>query len=1409
MDGMFSNVTLSTINYSNMLLDWSALSLQSGVNFNAGNSKYYTGTPATARGVLTSTYSWNISDGGSTVPPTFNDTADGNWNSGTTWGNAGSVEGTDYPGPYDTAIINSNTVTLSANQTVSTTTVSSSGILNLAGYQFSVSPFTVSSTLKLTGDETAVGGGALTTPTLTDSTVEYIATSGTRNIKGWTYNNLGINGSGGTFTVGTTDLTIPGTLTISSGIFSAPSGNLSIAGNWSNSGTFNANSGTITFNGTSAISGTTTNTFNNVSITGALTATSSNMNIAGNWSNSGTFNANSGTITFNGTSAISGTTTNTFNNVSITGALTATSSNMNIAGNWSNSGTFNANSGTITFNGANQTLFGDTTFYNLTKSTSTADTLTFAANSTQSIASGGILTLSGATSNLLSLRSNSTPTKWNLNVDHSATIAVDYVDVMDSDASSGNIIAQTNSTSSGNNLNWFFDITSPSISLTALTPDPNSDNTPTLSGTAIDASSTITNVEFQMDGTSGSWTSCTPTDETFNSENEAFSCTPSTLADGSHTIYVRSTDSIGNTTINASASTDTFVIDTVSPTVDAGTDKIKNAIFTQNATTTDATSGVSSWLWSKVSGTGTITFGSATSKDTTVSANTDGTYVIKLTATDGAGNSASSTFSLIWDTEAPTNSISSPSSSVTNSGPITYTITYGGADSVTLADGNITLNTSNTATGTAVVSGSGTTTRTVTITSITGDGTIGISIDAGTAYDTVGNSSLTAGPSTTFTVDNTTPTISNISPINGASVSATGQIITYSLNEIGDCRLSTSLKSYSDMSGDTICSTSNGVQISCTAPSLGSSGTKDVYLACQDSIGNKDSTSTATHMSYVISSVRRPNNSGSSSSVPANQYSILINNGANSTDNRLATINFSKSVGSDATAVVLSNNPDFLGASIISYQASSSFDICQGSDTCPDSNYTIYAKFLNPYGVAYPIVFSQISLNAIPLITEITNITTEVVSTIASTTSEIITAILPPPEKPMVVFPPIETSVPEVSQYVFSGEWEVPISSLLNNFVFASLPSDFRNTIQKFPDITNILAKIGIARMTDIGALATAKISLPNLSESIGLIGENIAISELSQSQINKIPTNFVFVRALNQKIDLNVKFSVSNNGLTSKTINTVQGNMLSFVIRPEQSAKKVEGYLIFKSNNTNEVGTDKFVPKLAQTAAVLNAFDTQDTVNSINNSSLNNSPDLVLNKFEYKETADGLWTADVFSPQVLGQYELRTVVSYKEETKVQEKISMIVVVDPEGYVFEKLRDGREIRLYNASVSLYWQNPETKKYEPWKAGDFRQQNPQTTDITGRYSFLVPVGMYYLKAHLDSYSDYQSEPFQVDESKGVFMNIELKANLAWLKLFNLQTILTAGIFMVLAYFAVIFTVRRGKKDDEIFEGLNNL
>ena len=104
------------------------------------------------------------------------------------------------------------------------------------------------------------------------------------------------------------------------------------------------------------------------------------------------------------------------------------------------------------------------------------------------------------------------------------------------------------------------DNTAPSVSITALTPDPTTDTTPTFTGTATDTESNISSVEYKVDA--GSWTAATASDGTFDSLSEGYTFTTAALADGAYTVYVRATDAAANTTAEANYASDSFTVAT-------------------------------------------------------------------------------------------------------------------------------------------------------------------------------------------------------------------------------------------------------------------------------------------------------------------------------------------------------------------------------------------------------------------------------------------------------------------------------------------------------------------------------------------------------------------------------------------------------------------------------------------------------------------------------------------------------------------------------------------------------------------------------------------------------------------------------------------------------------------------------
>lgn len=137
--------------------------------------------------------------------------------------------------------------------------------------------------------------------------------------------------------------------------------------------------------------------------------------------------------------------------------------------------------------------------------------------------------------------------------------------------------------------------------------------------------------------------SCNP------SSGSTYSSTTPISTEGTSYIRYLSKDTLG---ILESVNSNTIKIDTTNPTINVGADQSENVEFTKTATVSDDSSGIDilTYQWAKVSGPGIVTFGDSTALSTTISVDTDGTYVISFTALDNVGNSNSDNFTLVWNT---------------------------------------------------------------------------------------------------------------------------------------------------------------------------------------------------------------------------------------------------------------------------------------------------------------------------------------------------------------------------------------------------------------------------------------------------------------------------------------------------------------------------------------------------------------------------------------------------------------------------------------------------------------------------------------------------------------------------------------------------------------------------------------
>lgn len=397
--------------------------------------------------------------------------------------------------------------------------------------------------------------------------------------------------------------------------------------------------------------------------------------------------------------------------ITVTGNISINSGNFDVStdnypitllGNWSNSTNFIPRNGTVFLTGTNQSISGSSTFYNLSKIVSSSDTLIFPADSSKTQTIQGTLTLKGILDNLLTVKSSQDDVQAKINP---SSTDLEYLAVQDINNLGDDInVSGLNITDLGNNDGWLFN------------------NYPT--ATAPSSISQLTNgsgyISFQT----------TVSDPNNNNTKLKVEYSPD---NGSHW-YKAHLVSVNPLTGTADLSnSEAYQIGT-SNSIDTSSGEILLAIVWD--TKSDQNEG-----------------GSLNNLDPLA-------VKLRVQANNFTSDSTWATSdSFRVDNIAPPVSISDPSSILTKSGPINYTVTYSENTAVSLGVSDIVLNKTGTANAIVSISGTGNTTRTIIISNITGDGSLGISLNPNTATDSVGNTAPAIAQANTIVVDNTPPVI--------------------------------------------------------------------------------------------------------------------------------------------------------------------------------------------------------------------------------------------------------------------------------------------------------------------------------------------------------------------------------------------------------------------------------------------------------------------------------------------------------------------------------------------------------------------------------------------------------------------------------------------------------------------------
>jgi hypothetical protein len=501
---------------------------------------------------------------------------------------------------------------------------------------------------------------------------------------------------------------------------------------------------------------------------------------------------------------------------------------------------------------------------------------------------------------------------------------------------------------------------------------------------------------------------------------------------------------------------------------------------------------------------------------------------------------------------------------------------------------------------------------------------------------------------------------------------------------------------------------------------------------------------------------------------PLTGFQVLINGGSSTTDNQ--DVNLTLRGSSDTIRMSISNDPSFTNAIQESYTITKSWRL---SDS--QGQKTVYVKFFTTYGVASETLIATINYQIPSLITPIINI----INPPAPSQPEI------PPIPPQ---PPVEEVVTPEAPSSLSNEWNILPTQPIKSFVLSPMPQELRVLAQKFPQLSETFEKIGISKITDVGKLVGTNLTLPTISQAAGLVPvsvepgqivlpNGVPLENLTILAKEKIPTEILFAKTSSSLIDYNSILSLNDQGHAQQQITTLTNQPVQLIVKPDKPAKAIKGYLIFKQKKARTtLKTQKLTASLFQKELNVNQAQEPEELKQA----------MVLIEFSFSDPDnDGIWTADITTPPVDGEYEIVTVIDYQDQRLQPKELTLITVVDPEGYVYYQKPEG-QIRVKNAKVTLYWLNPETRLYEIWPAKKNQQTNPQTTDVTGRYSFLVPEGSYYLKVEARGYVTYYSEEFEVKNTVGLHENIELKKSNWLVGYFDWKIIVILIMFIFLIY-----------------------
>jgi hypothetical protein len=373
---------------------------------------------------------------------------------------------------------------------------------------------------------------------------------------------------------------------------------------------------------------------------------------------------------------------------------------------------------------------------------------------------------------------------------------------------------------------------------------------------------------------------------------------------------------------------------------------------------------------------------------------------------------------------------------------------------------------------------------------------------------------------------------------------------------------------------------------------------------------------------------------------------------------------------------------------------------------------------------------------------------------------------------PGTPLPPIGSTDTEASKLVapvFGAQWQLLSSEPLSRFVFAPLPTKFADLVAKFPSLKQTLDATGIATLHDYQQLQGVEFKLPTIADQAK---ETLPLASLSPAVKKAVPSEVLFVRSSNERVDLTSTLKIDAAGTPAQEVRTLSGQNLVLAIKPAGPATAVSGFLLFKGRDPQAAASVATVPSWWGGVASAQELPIEQG--------------LVVQQFQFHDDdSDGIYTAAIQAPVAVGNYEVLTAIDYRDPAVGRRLVRLVAVVDPEGYVYEQI-GSNQLRVAKAIVTLQTAGAGSDQFALWPAAKFDQQNPQTTGVSGSYAFLVPPGRYRLVVEAPGYQPYAGAAFEVQLGRGVHENIALTRVHHWYDWLDWRWVLGILVLAILVY-----------------------